>query len=205
MVDMGLYNIVHNDSEPHHSSIFNDRIEDWESDILIKWYQENDQRLLQKYKILSFLDGEDNQTYKIAPKQLEFKGPTRRNKQYCVVGMTLDWRYGDNLYLLISRDINDYLMLLIKEVEQDPDMGVKKLHPSIDDDGEAADSDKEGNNNENDPNTPYDGENMNASSYDEVNNDEDAPKMPHYGENINAYSNNEGIIMRLPPNHLQKT
>ena len=36
-------------------------------------------------------------------------------------------------------------MVLIKGVEQDPDMGVKIFHPSIDDYGEATDSDKEGN------------------------------------------------------------
>ena len=32
---------------------------------------------------------------------------------------------------------------------------------------------------------------MNASSSDEGNNNEDAPEMPYDGENINAYSNNE--------------
>ena len=34
MVDMGLDNIVHNDSEPHHARVFNAWVEDWESDIL---------------------------------------------------------------------------------------------------------------------------------------------------------------------------
>ena len=65
----------------------------------------------------------------VAPENLEFKGPTRRNKQYCVVGQTLYWRDGDNLDLLISRFINDDFMVLIKGVEQDPDMGVKIVHP----------------------------------------------------------------------------
>ena len=46
---------------------------------------------------------------------------------------------------------------------------MKIVHPSIDDDSEATDSDKEGNNNYNPPKTPYDGENMNASSCDEGN------------------------------------
>ena len=53
--------------------------------------------------------------------------------------------------LLISRDINDDFMVLIKGVEQDPDMGVKIVHPSIDDDNEATDSDEEKNNDENSP------------------------------------------------------
>ena len=37
-------------------------------------------------------------------------------------------------------------MVLIKIIEQDPDLGVKMVHSSIDDDSEAADSDKEENN-----------------------------------------------------------
>ena len=65
----------------------------------------------------------------IAPENLEFKRTTRGNKQYYVVGHTLDWRDEDNLNLLISRDINDYFMLLIKGVEQDPDLGVNCFHP----------------------------------------------------------------------------
>ena len=69
----------------------------------------------------------------IAPENLEYKGPTRRNKNYCVVGRPLVWRDGDNLDLLISREINDDLMVLIKGVEQDPDLRVKIVHPSIDD------------------------------------------------------------------------
>ena len=50
-------------------------------------------------------------------------------------------------------------MVLIKGVEQDPDLGVKKCHPSIDDDSDATNSDKEENNNENAPEKPYDSEN----------------------------------------------
>ena len=88
---------------------------------------------------------------------MEFKGPTRRNKQYYVVGKPLDWRDGDNLDLLISRDINDDFMVLTKGVEQYPDQGVKIVHPLIDGDSEATDSDKEENNDENAPKTPYDG------------------------------------------------
>ena len=51
---------------------------------------------------MRFIDVEENQNYMIAPENLEFKGPTRRNKQYCVVGQNLHWRGGDNLDLLIS-------------------------------------------------------------------------------------------------------
>ena len=91
-----------------------------------------------------FFDDEDNQIYMITPKKLEFKRTTRRNKQYCVVGQPLDWRYGDDLGLLISRDINDDFMVLIKGVEQDPGLGVIFFHPSIDDDSEATDSEKKG-------------------------------------------------------------
>ena len=57
-------------------------------------------------------------------------------------------------------------MVLIKGVEQDPDLRVKEFCPSMDDDSEATDIDKEENNYENIPKTPYDGENINASSYD---------------------------------------
>ena len=101
MVEMGIDNIVHHSREPHHARILNSWIKDWESDILKTWDRENDQRLNQKYKNLRFLDDEENQTYMIAPENLEFKGPTRRNKQYCVVGKHLNWRDGDNLELLI--------------------------------------------------------------------------------------------------------
>ena len=46
-----------------------------------------------------------------------------------MVGKTLDWRDGINVDLLISGDINDDFMLLIKGVEQDSDLGVKIFHP----------------------------------------------------------------------------
>ena len=72
---------------------------------------------------------EDNQTYMITPENLEFKGPTRRNNQFCVVGQPLNWRDGDNVDLLISIETNDYFILPTKGVEQDPDLGVKIVHP----------------------------------------------------------------------------
>ena len=103
MVDMGIDNIVHNDREPRHARIFNSWIYYWESDILRTQDQENEQRLLQKYNNISFLDDEYNQTYIIDPEKLEFKGPTRRNKQYYVVGQPLGWRDEDNFDLLVSR------------------------------------------------------------------------------------------------------
>ena len=134
-----------------------------------------------------------------APENFEFKGTTRRNKQYFVVGQPLDCRDGDNLDLLISIDINDDYMVLIKGVEQDPDLGVNCFHPSIDDDSEAIDSDKEENNDDNPPKRPYDGENMNAYSDDEVNNDEYAPEKSYDGENINDCSNNEGNNDKVSP------
>ena len=65
---------------------------------------------------------------------------------------------------------------------------MKLFRPSIDDDREATDSDKEENKNDNYPKTPYDGENMNASYEDDVNNDEDASETPYDGENMNASS-----------------
>ena len=129
MVDMGCDSIVRNDWETHHVRIFNAWIEDWESEILNTRYQDNEQRLLQKYKNTRFLDDGDNPSYMIAPENLEFKGTKRRNNQYYVVGQPLDWRGGDNLDLLISRYINDDLMVIIKGVEQDPDLGVKCFHP----------------------------------------------------------------------------
>ena len=109
-----------------------------------------------------------------------------------MVGQTLKFRDGNNLDQLVSRDINDDLMVIIKVVEQDPDLGVENFYPSIDDDSKATYIDKEENNYENASKTPYDGENMNTSSDDEVNNDNDAPKNPYDGEDINAYSNNKG-------------
>ena len=84
-----------------------------------------------------------NQTYIISPEHLELKGSTKRTKQYCVVGQPLNCINAYNLYLLVSREINDDFMLLIKGVEQDSDLGVKIVHPSIDDDSKATDSDKE--------------------------------------------------------------
>ena len=96
MVDMDLDNIVHNDRERFHDRIFNAWIGKWESYIVITRYQENEQLLLQKYKNIRFLDDEDNQAYTIAPENLELKGTTRRNKQYCVVGQTLNFRDGNN-------------------------------------------------------------------------------------------------------------
>ena len=65
----------------------------------------------------------------IAPENLEFKGIIRRNNQYCVVGQPLDWWDGDDLELLISKYINDDFMVLIKGVEQNPDLGAKIVHP----------------------------------------------------------------------------
>ena len=89
MVDMGLDKIVHNYREPHHARIFNSWIKDWESDTLRTRYQENEQRLLHKYNNIRFLDDEENQTYIIAPENLNIKGPTRSNKQHYVVGKPL--------------------------------------------------------------------------------------------------------------------
>ena len=74
----------------------------------------------------------------ISPEDMEFKGTTRSNNQNCVVGQLLNCRDGDNVDLIISRQINDDSMVLIKGVEQDPDLGVKIIHPSINDDSEAT-------------------------------------------------------------------
>ena len=101
MVDMGIDNIVHNDRDSRHDRIFNAWINDWESDILRTQDQENEQSLLKKYNIIRLFDDEENQTYMIATENLEFKGSTRRNKQYYVVGQPLDWGGGYNLDLLI--------------------------------------------------------------------------------------------------------
>ena len=49
-----------------------------------------------------------------------------------------------------------------------------------------ASYDDEGNNDEDVPKTPYDGENMNDSSDDQGNNDEVAPDPPTNNANINA-------------------
>ena len=103
---------------------------------------------------------------------------------------------------MISREINDEFMVIIKGVEQNPDIGMKHFHPSIDDDSKSTNSDKEENKDENFPKTLYDGGNMNASFYYEVNNDEDAPETPYDGENTNAYSNNEVNNYEISPNHL---
>ena len=69
---------------------------------------------------------------------------------------------------------------------------MKIVHPSVDYDREATDSDEDENNDENACKTPYDGENMNAYSDDKGNNDEDSPEKSYDGENMNAFSNNEG-------------
>ena len=131
---------------------------------------------------------------------LEFNGTTIRNKQYCIVGKPLNWRDGDNVDLLISNEINDDFMVLIKGFEQYTDLGVNFFHQSIDDDSKATDSGGEENNDENAPKTPYDGCNMNTSSYDEGNNDEDDPETPYDGENMNDYSNNQENNGEIAPN-----
>ena len=87
-----------------------------------------------------------------------------------MVGQPLNNRDEDNVELLISRDINDDLKVIINEVEQEPDLGVKIVHPSIDDDSKAIYSGEGKNNDENVPETPYDGENINDYSDDEGNN-----------------------------------
>ena len=53
----------------------------------------------------------------------------------------------NNLDLLISIYINGDLMVLIKVAEHYPDLGLKIVHPSIDDDIEDTYIDKEENNN----------------------------------------------------------
>ena len=102
--------------------------------------------------------------------------------------------------LLISRDINYDFMVLNKGVDQDPNIGVKIFHTSIYEYSKAIDSDKEENNDNNAPKTPYDVENMNASfddegnnaySNNEGNNDEVAPEPPTNDVNINANSDDE--------------
>ena len=116
MIYMGLDRIVNHDRDLLHARIFNVWIEDWESDTLRIPDQGNDQRLLQKYKNIRLLDDEDNKTYMISPESLDIKDPTRRNKKYCVVGQPLNCRDGDNMDLLISREINDYLMIISKGI-----------------------------------------------------------------------------------------
>ena len=56
MVDMGLDKIAHHDRELLHASIFNAWIKDWDSDILITKYQDNEKKIMQKDKNLRFLD-----------------------------------------------------------------------------------------------------------------------------------------------------
>ena len=122
---MGLDKIVHHDRESQYTRIFNSCIKYWESETRKTRDQENEQRLLQKYNNLRFLDDQDNQTYMIAPENLEFKGSNRKNNQYCLVRQTLDGMDRHNVDLLISRDINDDFMILIKGIEQDPYLGRK--------------------------------------------------------------------------------
>ena len=45
-----------------------------------------------------------------------------------MVGQPLDLRDGDNLDLLISREINAYFMVIIRGFEQEPDLGVENVH-----------------------------------------------------------------------------
>ena len=68
----------------------------------------------------------------IVPENLVFKGTTISNKQYFLLGETINWRDGDNVELVMSIYINDDFMVIIKGVEQNLDMG------EIDDDSEAT-------------------------------------------------------------------
>ena len=133
---------------------------------------------------------------------MDFKGPTRRNNKCFVVRKLLDWRDGDIVDLLTSIEVNDGFVVLFKGGEQDPDLWVKIVHPSIDDESEATESETEENNDDNAPKTPYDDENRNAFYDGEGNNDEDAPETPYDGENSKVYSNNEGNNYKVSPKPL---
>ena len=76
-------------------------------------------------------------------------------------------------------------MVLIKGVEQDPDLGVKIVHPSINDDSEATDSDKEENNDEVAPKPPSNDDIIDAN-YDEI-----TPDTPTNGINNETIDNDE--------------
>ena len=56
MVDMGLDDVFHHDIDIRYTRIFNAWIKDWESNILITRAQENEQRLLNKFNNIRFLD-----------------------------------------------------------------------------------------------------------------------------------------------------
>ena len=60
MVDMDIDTILHNDREPLHVRTFNAWIEDWESDILVTLYQDNEQHIMHKYRNIRLLDEEEN-------------------------------------------------------------------------------------------------------------------------------------------------
>ena len=77
----------------------------------------------------------------IAQENLEFKGPTRWKKHYFMVGQPLDFMDGDKFDLIISIYINANFMILIKGVEQYPDLGENIIHPSIECDSKATDID----------------------------------------------------------------
>ena len=94
-----------------------------------------------------------------------FKVPQEGIRSIVWLVSPIDKRDRGYVDLLVSRDTNDDFMVLVKGFEQDPDLVTKKFHPSIDDDSKAIEIEKEENNDKNAPKTPYDGENMNASSY----------------------------------------
>ena len=102
---------------------FKNFIEDWEEEMVSKKDSVHEARLLEKYKYIRFRDDEDDQLYEVAPENLEFKGK-RRHKHYCVVGQPLGFKDGDSEDLLISRDINEDLHVLIRGTEQDPELHI---------------------------------------------------------------------------------
>ena len=103
--------------------------------------------------------------------------------------------------LIILRQINNYFMVLIKGFEQDPDLGMKIVPPSISDESEAKNSDKQENIEENAPKTPYDGEIITDSSDDEENNDE-VVTNPHTNEEI-INANSDEVNPDTPTNDVQ--
>lgn len=99
-------------AEPVHTRTFHAWIEDWEKEILKKNDCVAEAMLLEKYKGLVFFDPDNNCSYTIWNKNLEFQ--RGRGGGWCAIGVPADKSLDDEPFL-----IGDMLVDLVKETEQD--------------------------------------------------------------------------------------
>jgi hypothetical protein len=98
-------------NEPVHSRVFRVWVEDWEKELLKNNDCVAEARLLEKYKGLVFFDPDNNCTYTVWNKNLEYqKGG---NGGWCVIGVPADDSLDNESFL-----IGDMIIQLIGDNDQ---------------------------------------------------------------------------------------